>query len=151
LRATPASVDPLTARSVATFERTMFDHVAFGVSDYAASKAFFLTALEPLGLAVVQEGPLGIELSSDGKSSLCFAQTDAQPASLHLAFRADNRQQVHAFYRAALAAGGKDNGPPGLRPQYHANYYAAFVIGPDGHNVEVVCHEPEQCASGGGL
>ncbi len=62
---------------------------------------------------------------------------------LHLAFVAKNRQQVEAFYRAALDAGGKDNGAPGLRPQYHANYFAAFVIAPDGHNIEAVCHEPE--------
>ena len=122
----------------------MFDHVKFGVSDYAASKAFFLKALEPLGVAVVLEGPLGVELSADGKSSLCIRrQTEEKPAHLHLAFRADKRQQVEAFYRAALEAGGKENGAPGLRPHYHANYYAAFVIGPDGHNIEVVCHEPE--------
>jgi catechol 2,3-dioxygenase-like lactoylglutathione lyase family enzyme len=121
----------------------MFDHVVFGVSDYAASKAFFLKALEPLGVAVVLEGPLGIELSPKAKSSLCLFQTEEKPAHLHLAFTAENRQQVEAFYRAALEAGGKDNGAPGLRPQYHANYYAAFVIGPDGHNIEVVCHEPE--------
>lgn len=121
----------------------MFDHVVFGVSDYAASKAFFLEALEPLGLAVVLEGPLGVELSADGKSSLCLFQTEEKPAYLHLAFRAATRRQVDAFHRAALRAGGKDNGAPGLRPQYHANYYAAFVLGPDGHNVEVVCHEPE--------
>ena len=121
----------------------MFDHVVFGVSDYAASKAFFLKALEPLGVAVVLEGPLGVELSADGKSSLCLFQTEEKPAYLHLAFTAENRRQVEAFHRAALAAGGKDNGAPGLRPQYHANYYAAFVIGPDGHNIEVVCHEPE--------
>ncbi len=120
----------------------MFDHVVFGASDYAASKAFFLKALEPLGVAVVLEGPLGVELSADGKSSLCIRATEEKPAHLHLAFTAANRQQVEAFYRAALAAGGKDNGAPGLRPQYHANYYAAFVIGPDGHNIEVVCHEP---------
>jgi catechol 2,3-dioxygenase-like lactoylglutathione lyase family enzyme len=120
----------------------MFDHVVFGVSDYAASKAFFLKALEPLGIAVVQEGPLGIELSSDGKTSLCMFQTKDKPAHLHLAFVAGNRQQVEAFHRAALEAGGKDNGAPGLRPKYHANYYAAFVIGPDGHNIEVVCHRP---------
>ena len=120
----------------------MFDHVAFGVSDYAASKAFFLRALEPLGVAVVLEGPLGLELSADGKSSLCFCQTAETPAHLHLAFVAESRQQVEAFHRAALDAGGKDNGGPGLRPQYHANYYAAFVIGPDGHNIEVVCHRP---------
>ena len=121
----------------------MFDHVVFGVSDYAASKAFFLKALEPLGVAVVLEGPLGIELSADGKSSLCIRRTEEKPAHLHLAFTAENRRQVEAFHRAALAAGGKDNGAPGLRPHYHANYFAAFVIGPDGHNIEVVCHEPE--------
>jgi catechol 2,3-dioxygenase-like lactoylglutathione lyase family enzyme len=121
----------------------MFDHVVFGVSDYAASRTFFLKALEPLGVAVVQEGPQGIELSSDGKTSLCMYQTDEKPAHLHLAFTAQNRQQVEAFYRAALEAGGKDNGAPGLCPEYHANYFAAFVIGPDGHNIEVVYHEPE--------
>jgi catechol 2,3-dioxygenase-like lactoylglutathione lyase family enzyme len=121
----------------------MFDHVVFGVSDYAASTAFFLRALEPLGVVVVQEGPLGIELSADGKASLCMFQTDEKPARLHLAFVAGNRRQVEAFHRAALAAGGKDHGAPGLRPQYHANYYAAFVIGPDGHNIEAVCHDPE--------
>jgi catechol 2,3-dioxygenase-like lactoylglutathione lyase family enzyme len=120
----------------------VFDHVVFGVSDYAASKAFYLKALAPLGAAVVLEGPLGLEISADGKTSLCIGPTDEKPAHLHLAFRAENRQQVEAFYRAALAAGGKDNGAPGLRPKYHANYYAAFVIGPDGHNIEAVCHEP---------
>ena len=122
----------------------MFDHVVFGVSDYAASKAFFLKALEPFGVAVVQEGPLGIELSPPaGKASLCMRRAEEKPAHLHLAFVAENRQQVEAFHRAALAAGGKDNGAPGLRPHYHANYYAAFVIGPDGHNIEVVCNEPD--------
>ena len=122
----------------------MFDHVVFGVSDYAASKAFFLKVLEPLGVAVVSEGPLGVELSPpEGKASLCLYQTEEKPAHLHLAFTAENRQQVEAFYRAAMEAGGKDNGAPGLCPDYHATYYAAFVIGPDGHNIEVVCHEPE--------
>ena len=123
----------------------MFDHVKFGVSDYAASKAFFLEALEPLGVAVVAEGPptYGVELSRPkDKDSLCLYQTEEKPAPLHLAFTAENRQQVDAFYRAALEAGGKDNGEPGLRPNYSPNYYAAFVIGPDGHNIEVVCHEP---------
>lgn len=119
----------------------MFDHVVFGVTDYAASKAFLLAALEPLGVAVVQEGPLGLEISRGGVSSLCICPTDEKPAHLHLAFTAENRQQVDAFHRAALAAGGTDNGAPGLRPQYHPNYYAAFVIGPDGHNIEVVYHE----------
>jgi catechol 2,3-dioxygenase-like lactoylglutathione lyase family enzyme len=124
----------------------MFDHVKFGVSDYAASKAFFLKALEPLGIAVVAEGlpTYGVELCPpEGKASLCLHQTEEKPAHLHLAFTAETRQQVDAFYSAALKAGGKDNGAPGLRPHYHANYYAAFVIDPDGHNIEVVCHEPE--------
>ena len=123
----------------------MFDHVKFGVSDYPASKAFFQKALEPLGVAVVSEGPptYGVELSSNANASLCLYQTDDKPAPLHLAFKAENREQVRDFHRAALAAGGTDNGAPGLRPHYHANYYAAFVIGPDGHNIEVVCHEPE--------
>jgi catechol 2,3-dioxygenase-like lactoylglutathione lyase family enzyme len=124
----------------------MFDHVKFGVSDYAASKAFFLRVLEPLGVTVVSEGvpTYGIELSQpNGKSSLCLFQTEDKPAPLHIAFVAQTREQVDAFHRAGLEAGGKDNGAPGLRPHYHANYYAAFVIGPDGHNVEAVCHAPQ--------
>ena len=124
----------------------MFDHVKFGASDYEASKAFFRKALEPLGVAIVGEGPptYGVELCGKGSNaSLCLYQTEQKPAPLHLAFAAASRQQVDAFYRAALEAGGKDNGAPGVRPHYHANYYAAFVIGPDGHNIEAVCHEPE--------
>lgn len=121
----------------------MFDHVVIGVSDYAASRAFFLKALEPLGVKVVHEGPSGIELSADDRVSFCLGPTEEKPARLHLAFAARDRQQVEAFYRAALEAGGKDNGAPGPRPQYHAGYYAAFVIGPDGHNLEAVCHEAE--------
>ena len=98
----------------------MFDHVVFGVSDYAASKAFFLKALEPLGVAVLQEGPLGVELCApDSRASLCICPTEEKPAHLHLAFAAANRRQVDAFHRAALEAGGKDNGGPGLRPRYH--------------------------------
>ncbi|MEM7159120.1 MAG: VOC family protein [Myxococcota bacterium] len=123
----------------------MFDHVVFGVRDYAVSKAFFLEALAPLGVEVVSEGPLGVEICRpNDETSLCIRRVpEPEPAHLHLAFTAENRQQVDAFHRAALAAGGEDNGAPGLRPQYHAHYYAAFVIGPDGHNVEVVCHRPE--------
>ncbi|MBK8257560.1 MAG: VOC family protein [Polyangiaceae bacterium] len=123
----------------------MFDHVKFGVSDYAASRSFFIAALEPLGITDVREWPPnGVELSRPkGDVSLCLYQTDEKPAHLHLAFVAENRRQVEAFHKAALQAGGIDNGAPGLRPRYHANYYAAFVIGPDGHNIEAVCHEPE--------
>ncbi len=120
----------------------MFDHVKFGVSDYPASKSFYLKALAPLGVTVIREWPPnGVEISQpNGTVSLCLHQTEEKPAHLHIAFAAENRRQVDAFYRAALEAGGKDNGPPGLRPHYHANYYAAFVIDPDGHNIEAVCH-----------
>jgi catechol 2,3-dioxygenase-like lactoylglutathione lyase family enzyme len=122
----------------------MFDHVKFGVRDYAVSKAFYVEALAPLGVAVVSEGipTYGVELVGEGEPSLCLFQTDEKPAHLHLAFMARDRQQVDAFYRAALAAGGKDNGAPGLRPNYSANYYAAFVIDPDGYHVEVVLNAP---------
>lgn len=123
----------------------MFDHIKFGVSDLAESRSFFVRALEPLSVQFVDyAGPSGgVEIFPKGEASLYLFQTDSKPAHLHLAFRAESRQQVEAFYRAALAAGGKDNGAPGLRPHYHANYYAAFVIGPDGHNIEMVCHQPE--------
>lgn len=122
----------------------MFDHVKFGVSDFEASKAFFAKALAPLGVAIIGEGEpsYGVELCASGPTSLCLFQTDEKPAHLHLAFTADSRQQVDDFYRAALEAGAKDNGAPGLRPNYNANYYAAFVIGPDGHNIEAVCQAP---------
>lgn len=123
----------------------MFDHVKFGVSDYAASKAFFIAALGPLGLSVGAEGTpaYGIELCLRQGASLCLFETTEKVAHLHLAFAAQSRSEVDAFHQAALAAGGIDNGGPGLRPRYHANYYAAFVIGPDGHNIEAVCHQPE--------
>lgn len=123
----------------------MFDHVKFGVSDYKASKAFFLNALKPLGVTEGAEGDpsYGIELCGKHSSSLCLFQAKEKPAPLHIAFVADTREQVRAFYRAALAAGGVDNGAPGLRPHYHAHYFAAFVIGPDGHNIEAVCHAPD--------
>ena len=121
----------------------MFDHIGLGVSSYAASKAFFLAALEPLGVGIVIEGEHGLGIGANGKPSLWLFETADKPLPLHLAFTADSREQVQAFHRAALAAGGRDNGAPGLRPHYHPDYYGAFVIGPDGHNVEAVCHRPE--------
>jgi catechol 2,3-dioxygenase-like lactoylglutathione lyase family enzyme len=121
----------------------MFDHIGFGASDIPASKSFFLAALKPLGVAVVMEGEYGVGMGPKGKPSLWLAPAREKPAPMHLAFTAENRQQVRDFHAAALAAGGKDNGAPGLRPHYHPDYYGAFVIGPDGHNVEVVCHRPE--------
>lgn len=121
----------------------MFDHVGFSVTNLAESKAFYLKALAPLGVELAMEGPYGVGMGRNRKPSPWISETKEQPTHMHLAFTAENRQQVDAFYQAALAAGGKDNGPPGLRPHYHANYYGAFVIGPDGHNVEAVCHKPE--------
>ena len=123
----------------------MFDHVKFGVSDFALSKAFYLEALKPLGVTLVVDWPPdGVELCDpDGDASLCLYQTKEKPAHLHIAFTAENREQVNAFYAAAIAAGGQCNGPPGLRPQYSGQYYAAFVIDPDRHNIEAVCHEPK--------
>lgn len=121
----------------------MFDHVGFGVTDYAKSKSFFLEALRPLGVEVLMEGPYGVGLGPKNKPSLWLHETEDKPTPIHVAFTAADRRQVDAFYRAALDAGGEDNGAPGLRPDYHPNYYAAFVIGPDGHNVEAVCHRPE--------
>lgn len=121
----------------------MFDHVGLGVTNLAESKAFFLAALQPLGVKVAMEGPYGVGMGRNGKPSLWLSQTQERPAPLHLAFVAENRGQVDAFHRAALAAGGTDHGAPGLRPHYHPDYYGAFVIGPDGHNVEAVCHKPQ--------
>jgi catechol 2,3-dioxygenase-like lactoylglutathione lyase family enzyme len=124
----------------------MFDHVVFSVSDYEASKAFFLNALAPLHVKVASEDSLGIEIYRPNCSaSLCIRRGEGTPTTprLHLAFTAETREQVRDFHRLAQQAGGKDNGAPGIRFQYSATYYAAFVIGPDGHNVEVVCHEPE--------
>lgn len=121
----------------------MFDHVVFGVSDYAAARDFFIAALAPLGVTIASEGAEGVELCRPGSvSSLCLRKIGERTTPLHLAFTAASRAEVDAFHRAALAAGGTDHGAPGLRPQYHAHYYAAFVIGPDGHNVEAVCHTP---------
>jgi catechol 2,3-dioxygenase-like lactoylglutathione lyase family enzyme len=120
----------------------MFDHIGIGVTDLAASKSFFLAALQPLGVEVAMEGAYGVGIGQHKKPSLWLSPTKEKPAHLHVAFAAENRRQVDDFYVAALRAGGKDNGAPGLRPHYHANYYGAFVIGPDGHNIEAVCHKP---------
>ncbi len=121
----------------------MFDHIGIGVTDLDASKAFYLEALAPLGVGVVMEFPEAVGLGPPHKPAFWLSRASSRPAPLHLAFAAENRAQVAEFHRRAIAAGAKDNGPPGLRPHYHAHYYAAFVMGPDGHNVEAVCHKPE--------
>lgn len=124
--------------------RAMIDHIGIRVRDFPASRAFYVPALATLGLSVVDEGGDWAMIGHDpepSKAVIWFGRDEGGVTSpLHFAFAADGRGQVDAFYKAAIAAGGRDNGPPGLRPQYHARYYAAFVIDPDGHNVEAVCH-----------
>ena len=117
----------------------MFDHMGFNVSDFERSKAFYVAALAPLGLRLLTEGDGWATLG--GPSGRLWIGAFGPPASpIHFAFRADTRSQVHAFYAAALTAGGRDNGPPGPRPSYGPDYYAAFVLDPDGHNVEAVTY-----------
>ena len=120
----------------------MIDHLTLTVRDLARSKGFYAQALAPLGGAVQMEfeGILGI--GQPGKPTFWIKQGDPPTQAMHLAFVAPDRSSVDAFHAAALAAEAKDNGAPGLRADYHPNYYAAFVIDPDGHNVEAVCHAP---------
>jgi len=116
------------------------DHMGLSVSDYGRSKAFYLAALKPLNIGMVMEFGDAAGLGPAGKPFLWIMGGGKATPPLHVAFRAQNRQQVDEFHAAATAAGGTDNGPPGLRPHYHANYYAAFVRDPDGNNIEAVCH-----------
>ena len=102
-----------------------------------------MRALAPLGIGVVLEGDGWAMIGRDGKPQYWFGSFGSAPGPIHIAFSAADREQVRKFHAAALAAGGKDNGPPGIRQHYHPNYFGAFVIGPDGHNVEAVCHAPE--------
>jgi catechol 2,3-dioxygenase-like lactoylglutathione lyase family enzyme len=128
-------------------EDVMLDHIGIGVSDFARSKAFYDKALAPLGITLVME----VTPEQTGDHAAAGYGSQAKPyfwigggavARAHVAFAAKDRAMVDAFYKAAQAAGGKDNGAPGLRPDYHANYYGAFVLDPDGHNIEAVCHAP---------
>ncbi|HET9554942.1 MAG TPA: VOC family protein [Anaeromyxobacteraceae bacterium] len=119
----------------------MLDHITLRVRDVAAAKSFYAAALKPLGYAVVMEFPDGAGLGVEGKPDFWLA-ADAGASPQHVAFAALDRRAVDAFHAAALKAGGTDNGAPGLRPDYHPNYYAAFVLDPSGHNMEAVCHAP---------
>ena len=126
----------------------MIDHLALLVSDLQKSGHFYDRALEPLGYKKLTEAPQelggrmvlgwGDALDTD----LWIGEEQRTTPRVHIAFRAENHEQVVAFHEAALAAGGKDNGKPGLRPKYHESYYAAYVLDPDGHNIEAVCHTP---------
>ncbi|HYL58462.1 MAG TPA: VOC family protein [Candidatus Acidoferrales bacterium] len=120
----------------------MLDHIGLAVADVAKSKSFFVAALAPLGYQIVMDFGEAIGLGAGGKPDFWIAKGKTADAT-HVAFVAPNRATVAAFHKAALAAGGRDNGAPGLRTQYHPNYYGAFVYDPDGNNIEAVCHEPE--------
>ncbi|HMK69896.1 MAG TPA: VOC family protein [Xanthobacteraceae bacterium] len=127
----------------------MLDHIGIAVADFARSRAFYEKALAPLGYRVMMEvtaeqsgGQAYAGFGDDRKPYFWIGTGALLTGRLHIAFVAKNRAAVDAFYRASLAADGKDNGAPGLRPHYHPNYYGAFVLDPDGHNVEAVCHSP---------
>ena len=136
----------------------MLDHMTFRVTDISRAKNFYSAALKPLGYSVCFEGYFGENIlgfaypepsEPDGKKADVWFVDGPSPyggppqtSGCHLAWRAENRDQVDAFYKAAMDAGAKDNDAPGLRPDYHANYYGAFVIDPEGNNIEAVCHLP---------
>jgi len=116
------------------------DHVTLRVRDLAVSRAFYEAALDPLGVHVLEAGD-EVVFGPDGAEDFALAKGDPPSGPLHVAFQATCREQVDAFHRAALAAGGQDNGAPGLRPHYHPGYYGAYVIDPDGNNIVAVFHD----------
>ena len=128
----------------------MIDHIGIPVSDYTRAKTFYVKALAPLGYAIIMEVDQMERADAkaagfggaDGKPDFWIGSEGGPKQAIHVAIAAKDRPTVDAFYKAAIAAGGKDNGAPGLRPHYHPNYYGAFVLDPDGHNIEAVCHTP---------
>jgi catechol 2,3-dioxygenase-like lactoylglutathione lyase family enzyme len=120
----------------------IIDHLGISVSDLARSKAFYAKALAPLGIELLREFEGRIAGFGKNRKPEFRIQTATPTPPLHIAFIASSRALVKAFYEAALAAGGRDNGPPGTRPMYHEHYFGAFVLDPDGYNIEAVCHEP---------
>ena len=128
----------------------MIDHIGFPVADYERAKAFYTRALAPLGYTLIMEidadktesASPAAGFGANGKPDFWIGGEGGIDRPLHVAIAAKDRATVDAFYQAALAAGGRDNGSPGLRPHYHAHYYGAFVFDPDGHNIEAVCHAP---------
>ncbi|MBW4542591.1 MAG: VOC family protein [Myxacorys chilensis ATA2-1-KO14] len=120
----------------------MIDHTGINVSNFEKSKEFYVNALAPLGYQLVREfdATSGAVFGIDREPNFWIGQGEVNTPRIHVAFRAETREMVQAFYKTALEAGGRDNGAPGLRIHYHPNYYAAFVLDPDGHNIEAVCH-----------
>lgn len=120
----------------------MIDHIGIAVGDLARGVTFYTKALAPLGYEVVMTFEQIVGFGVGGKPDFWIHGKSAPKERLHIAFRAKGRAEVRAFYEAALASGGTDNGAPGVRPHYHEHYYGAFVLDPAGHNIEAVCHEP---------
>ena len=121
----------------------MLDHIGIYVQNYEESKAFYQAALAPLGYQLIMEVQGWAGFGIAGKPDLWIKAGGPTAPRIHIAFRSEKRATVRAFYEAALRAGGKDNGPPGIREIYHPHYYGTFVIDLDGHNIEAVCHNPE--------
>jgi catechol 2,3-dioxygenase-like lactoylglutathione lyase family enzyme len=121
----------------------MFDHVGLKVKDLGSSKRFYAAALAPLGLSVQYEDKAAVGLGPKGAPALWLMVQSEKGGPAHIALAAKDRAAVKAFHAAAIEAGGKDNGKPGLRTEYHPNYYGAFVTDPDGNNVEAVCHKEQ--------
>jgi catechol 2,3-dioxygenase-like lactoylglutathione lyase family enzyme len=120
----------------------VLDHVGVRVSDFERSKRFYARALSPLGYELIMEpSDSAAGFGQSGQPEFWISQGEPGEA-FHIAFTADDRATVDAFYEEAIAAGGRDNGGPGLRPEYHPSYYGAYVLDPDGNNIEAVCHAP---------
>lgn len=121
----------------------IIDHIGFVVSDYNKSKEFYLKCLAPLNIELVMEIEGWAGFGKNQKPEFWFGPHGEAHKPMHIAFSAESREQVNQFYEAAINAGAKDNGAPGIREIYHPNYYGAFVIDPNGHNIEAVCHKPQ--------
>lgn len=121
----------------------IIDHIGIAIADYDRSKQFYQTVLATLGIELVIEVQGWAGFGKQDKAEFWFGPDEVIQPPMHIAFAAANRKQVDDFYRAALNAGATDNGEPGVREIYHSNYYGAFVIDPDGHNIEAVCHRAE--------
>jgi catechol 2,3-dioxygenase-like lactoylglutathione lyase family enzyme len=119
----------------------MIDHVGVRVQDFSKLVSFYREALAPIGYSVLMEYPGAVGLGTPGKPDLWIMQTDKTTHPTHVAISVAERAHIDAFHAAGLAAGGADNGPAGLRPDYHPHYYAAFILDPEGNNIEVVCHD----------
>jgi catechol 2,3-dioxygenase-like lactoylglutathione lyase family enzyme len=121
----------------------MIDHTGINVSNFEKSKEFYAHVLVPLGYQLLSEFDASVAgFGIDGKPDFWIIQGEVNTPRVHVAFCAETREIVRAFYEAALEVGGRDNGAPGLRTHYHPNYYGAYVLDPDGHNIEAVCHVP---------